>query len=104
MSKVWFITGSAGGIGAGIARAALTAGDVVVATDLDLERLQQVYAANTARAWAWALSTRSLRTHLKKSAAPTSGAPSPIPGPGQRRCSNPAITTRWAPPTNWAVP
>ncbi|MFM0031411.1 SDR family NAD(P)-dependent oxidoreductase [Paraburkholderia madseniana] len=46
MSKVWFITGSAGGIGAGIARAALTAGDVVVATDLDLERLQQVYAAN----------------------------------------------------------
>jgi NAD(P)-dependent dehydrogenase (short-subunit alcohol dehydrogenase family) len=48
MSKVWFITGSAGGIGAGIARAALTAGDVVVATDLDLERLQQVYAANTA--------------------------------------------------------
>ncbi|MFM0304963.1 SDR family NAD(P)-dependent oxidoreductase [Paraburkholderia sediminicola] len=48
MSKVWFITGSAGGIGAGIARAALTAGDVVVATDLDLERLQQVYAANAA--------------------------------------------------------
>src|SRR5258708_23331333 len=48
MRKVWFITGSAGGIGAGIARAALTAGDVVVATDLDLERLQQVYAANTA--------------------------------------------------------
>lgn len=48
MSKVWFITGSAGGIGAGIARAALTAGDVVVATDLDLERLQRVYSANTA--------------------------------------------------------
>ncbi|MGF6600751.1 NAD(P)-dependent dehydrogenase (short-subunit alcohol dehydrogenase family) [Paraburkholderia sp. GAS448] len=48
MSKVWFITGSAGGIGAGSARAALTAGDVVVATDLDLERMQQVYAANTA--------------------------------------------------------
>jgi NAD(P)-dependent dehydrogenase (short-subunit alcohol dehydrogenase family) len=48
MSKVWFITGSASGIGAGVARAALTAGDVVVATDLDLERLQQVYAANAA--------------------------------------------------------
>ncbi|MFM0336879.1 SDR family NAD(P)-dependent oxidoreductase [Paraburkholderia fungorum] len=47
MSKVWFITGSAGGIGAGIARAALTAGDVVVATDLDRERLQEAYAANT---------------------------------------------------------
>ncbi|MFM0007807.1 SDR family NAD(P)-dependent oxidoreductase [Paraburkholderia dipogonis] len=48
MSKVWFITGSAGGIGAGIARAALTAGDVVVATDLNLERLQEAYAANAA--------------------------------------------------------
>jgi NAD(P)-dependent dehydrogenase (short-subunit alcohol dehydrogenase family) len=47
MSKAWFITGSAGGIGAGIARAALTAGDVVVATDLDLKRLQEAYAANT---------------------------------------------------------
>jgi NAD(P)-dependent dehydrogenase (short-subunit alcohol dehydrogenase family) len=49
MSKVWFITGSAGGIGAGIARAALAAGDLVAATDLDLERLQQVYAANAAQ-------------------------------------------------------
>jgi NAD(P)-dependent dehydrogenase (short-subunit alcohol dehydrogenase family) len=49
MSKVWFITGSAGGIGAGIARAALAAGDLVAATDLDLERLQQAYAANTAQ-------------------------------------------------------
>jgi NAD(P)-dependent dehydrogenase (short-subunit alcohol dehydrogenase family) len=48
MSRVWFITGSAGGIGAGIARAALTAGDLVVATDLDLERLQRAYAASTA--------------------------------------------------------
>ena len=48
MSKVWFITGSAGGIGAGIVRAALTAGDLVVATDLDPERLQQVYAASAA--------------------------------------------------------
>ncbi|MFM0160138.1 SDR family NAD(P)-dependent oxidoreductase [Paraburkholderia sediminicola] len=48
MSKVWFITGSAGGIGAGIARAALTAGDLVAATDLDPERLQQVYAASAA--------------------------------------------------------
>jgi len=49
MSQVWFITGSAGGIGAGIARAALAAGDLVAATDLDLERLQQVYAANAAQ-------------------------------------------------------
>jgi NAD(P)-dependent dehydrogenase (short-subunit alcohol dehydrogenase family) len=42
MSKVWFITGSAGGLGAGIAKAALAAGHEVVATDLDLPRLQEV--------------------------------------------------------------
>jgi len=44
MSKVWLVTGSAGGIGAGIALAALAAGDRVVATDLDLGRLNAVYA------------------------------------------------------------
>lgn len=33
MSKVWLITGAAGGLGAAIARAALSAGDRVVATD-----------------------------------------------------------------------
>jgi len=44
MSKVWLITGSAGGIGAGIALAALAAGDRVVATDLDLGRLNTAYA------------------------------------------------------------
>lgn len=43
MNKTWFVTGSAGGIGAGIAKAALAAGDKVVATDLDLERLRNVY-------------------------------------------------------------
>jgi NAD(P)-dependent dehydrogenase (short-subunit alcohol dehydrogenase family) len=32
MSKVWFITGAGSGIGAGTARAALKAGDRVVAT------------------------------------------------------------------------
>ena len=32
MSKIWFITGAGSGIGAGIARAALQAGDRVVAT------------------------------------------------------------------------
>jgi NAD(P)-dependent dehydrogenase (short-subunit alcohol dehydrogenase family) len=45
MSKVWFVTGSASGIGAGIAQAALAAGDSVVASDLDGERLQTLYAA-----------------------------------------------------------
>ncbi len=39
MSKAWLITGSASGIGKGIAHAALAAGDRVVATDLDLARL-----------------------------------------------------------------
>lgn len=34
MSKVWLVTGSAGGIGAGIALAALAAGDRVVATNV----------------------------------------------------------------------
>src|SRR5882757_928017 len=44
MSKIWFVTGSAGGIGAGVAKAALGAGHKVVATDLDLDRLNYVYA------------------------------------------------------------
>ncbi|NVZ24683.1 SDR family NAD(P)-dependent oxidoreductase [Pseudomonas gingeri] len=43
MSRVWLITGCAGGIGAGIALAALAAGDQVVATDLDLGRLNATY-------------------------------------------------------------
>ena len=43
MSKVWFVTGSAGGLGAGIAKAALTAGHQVVATDVDYDRLENVY-------------------------------------------------------------
>jgi NAD(P)-dependent dehydrogenase (short-subunit alcohol dehydrogenase family) len=40
MSKIWFVTGSAGGLGAGIAKAALAAGHKVVATDLESDRLQ----------------------------------------------------------------
>lgn len=49
MNQIWLVTGSAGGIGAAIAHAALAAGDLVIATDLDLERLQVVYAANAAQ-------------------------------------------------------
>jgi NAD(P)-dependent dehydrogenase (short-subunit alcohol dehydrogenase family) len=45
MNKVWLITGSASGIGAGIAHAALAAGDQVVATDLNLDRLNEVFGA-----------------------------------------------------------
>lgn len=37
MSKVWFITGAAGGLGAAIAKSALSAGDRVVATDRDVD-------------------------------------------------------------------
>lgn len=49
MSKVWFITGSAAGLGAGIAKAALAAGNDVIATDLDSGRLQAAYAGDAAR-------------------------------------------------------
>jgi NAD(P)-dependent dehydrogenase (short-subunit alcohol dehydrogenase family) len=40
MSKVWFITGAGSGIGAGIARAALGAGDRVVATGRNLDKVR----------------------------------------------------------------
>lgn len=39
MGKVWFITGTGSGIGAGIARAALQAGDRVVATGRNLDKV-----------------------------------------------------------------
>jgi len=40
MSKVWFITGANSGIGAGIAKAALKAGDPVVATARNLDKVR----------------------------------------------------------------
>jgi NAD(P)-dependent dehydrogenase (short-subunit alcohol dehydrogenase family) len=40
MSKVWFITGAGSGLGAGIARAALKAGDRVVATARNLDKMR----------------------------------------------------------------
>jgi NAD(P)-dependent dehydrogenase (short-subunit alcohol dehydrogenase family) len=40
MSKVWFITGTGSGIGAGTARAALKAGDRVVATGRNLDKVR----------------------------------------------------------------
>ena len=43
MSKVWFITGSGSGIGAGTARAALRAGDRVIATGRNLDKLRRAY-------------------------------------------------------------
>ena len=41
--KVWFITGAARGIGAEIARAALAAGHMVVATGRHIDTLRKVY-------------------------------------------------------------
>jgi len=43
MSKVWFITGAGRGIGAQIAKAALAAGDRVVATGRDPHQLERLY-------------------------------------------------------------
>src|SRR5258707_1606865 len=43
MSKVWFITGAGSGLGTGIAKAALRAGDRVVATGRNLEKVCNVY-------------------------------------------------------------
>lgn len=43
MSKVWFITGAGRGIGADIARAALAAGDKVVATGRKLAQLRDAF-------------------------------------------------------------
>ena len=40
MSKVWFITGAGSGIGAATARAALKAGDRVVATGRNIDKLK----------------------------------------------------------------
>jgi NAD(P)-dependent dehydrogenase (short-subunit alcohol dehydrogenase family) len=44
MSKVWFITGAGGGIGAGVARAALKAGHRVVATGRNMKKLSDAFA------------------------------------------------------------
>ena len=44
MSKVWFVTGAGSGIGAGAAKAALAAGDQVVATGRDPEKVRAALA------------------------------------------------------------
>jgi len=43
MSKVWFITGAGSGIGAGVANAALAAGDRVVATGRNLAKVRKAF-------------------------------------------------------------
>ncbi len=44
MSKTWFVTGASRGIGGEIVKAALAAGDSVVATGRDLARLERLFA------------------------------------------------------------
>jgi NAD(P)-dependent dehydrogenase (short-subunit alcohol dehydrogenase family) len=44
MRKVWFVTGANSGIGAGVAKAALRAGDRVVATGRNMDKLRAAYA------------------------------------------------------------
>ncbi len=44
MNKVWFITGAGSGLGAGIARAALRAGDRVIATARNLEKVRSAFS------------------------------------------------------------
>ncbi len=46
MSKVWFVTGANSGIGAGVAKAALRAGDQVAATGRDMDKLRAAFAAD----------------------------------------------------------
>src|SRR5271166_1335438 len=47
MSKVWFITGAGSGIGAGVVKAALRAGDRVVATGRNLDKLRRAFGDET---------------------------------------------------------
>lgn len=49
MSKIWFITGASRGIGAEIAKAALTSGDKVVATGRDRAQIEKTFAADADR-------------------------------------------------------
>jgi NAD(P)-dependent dehydrogenase (short-subunit alcohol dehydrogenase family) len=45
LTKTWFITGSASGIGAELTRPAIVDGYNVVATDLNAERLNQLFCS-----------------------------------------------------------
>ena len=47
MSKVWFVTGAGSGIGAGVVKAALRAGDRVVATGRNLDKVRKALGGET---------------------------------------------------------
>jgi NAD(P)-dependent dehydrogenase (short-subunit alcohol dehydrogenase family) len=49
VNKTWFVTGAARGIGAEIVKAALNAGDKVVATGRDPKKIEQAFDASTDR-------------------------------------------------------
>jgi NAD(P)-dependent dehydrogenase (short-subunit alcohol dehydrogenase family) len=49
MSKVWFVTGAGSGIGAGVVKAALRAGEQVVATGRNLNKLRKALGDETER-------------------------------------------------------
>ncbi|AXQ30549.1 SDR family NAD(P)-dependent oxidoreductase [Solimonas sp. K1W22B-7] len=58
-NKIWFITGASRGIGAEIAKAALAAGDRIVATGRDRAGLEKLYASYGERVLALALDVAS---------------------------------------------
>jgi NAD(P)-dependent dehydrogenase (short-subunit alcohol dehydrogenase family) len=47
MSKVWFVTGAGSGIGAGAVQSALKAGEGVVATGRNLDKLRKALGDET---------------------------------------------------------
>jgi len=47
MKKIWFITGAGSGLGAGTARAALRAGDRVIATGRNLDKVRKALGRET---------------------------------------------------------
>ena len=49
MDKVWFVTGAGSGIGAGIVKAALKAGDRVVATSRNLDKVRKAFGGENAQ-------------------------------------------------------
>lgn len=58
--RVWLVTGSASGLGAAIAKAALNNGDSVIATDLDLVRLEQTFSGYEGQVLAAVLDIRDV--------------------------------------------
>jgi len=53
MSKTWFVTGAARGIGAAIVTAALNAGDRVVGTGRDVRKIQESFKSRSTASDQW---------------------------------------------------